>query len=106
MFMWNVSRATPQSPPTASASASACSQRFRKYVSNRLSGSSPIRTPTVSACAWHSRSASTHQRHSSAGEPIGVILPTVDGTTVTIWPPSSDTNVRQSLTYSTLPSRM
>ena len=50
-------------------------------------------------------SASTHQRHSSAGEPIGAILPTVDGTTVTIWPPSSDTNVRQSLTYSTLPSR-
>src|SRR5918992_2933282 len=65
----------------------------------------PIRTPTCSACAWHSFRPSTHHLHSSSGEPIGTTLPTVDGTTVRIFPPSSLIMSIVSLTYWTLPTR-
>ena len=64
-----------------------------------------MRTPTSSAWAWHSLRPSTHQLHSSSGEAIGVTLPTVDGTTVRMSPPSEATNDRQSLTYWTLARR-
>ena len=64
-----------------------------------------MRTPTCSACAWHSLRPATHQFHSSSGDAIGVTLPTVDGTTVRMSPPSSPTNERQSFTYCTLASR-
>ena len=43
--------------------------------------------------------------HSSSGDAIGVTLPTVEGTTVRMSPPSEATNDRQSLTYWTLASR-
>jgi hypothetical protein len=105
MFMWKMSSVTPQLPPTSLASWTAWSARLRKYVSNRLSGSSPIRTPTCSACAWHSLRPWTAQSHSSSGEAMGTTLPTVEGTIVRILPPRSETSERQSLTYCTLAMR-
>ena len=76
-----------------------------KYVSKRFSGSTPMRTPTSSAWAWHSLRPSTHHAHSSSGEAIGVTLPTVEGTTVRIFPSIEATSDRQSLTYWTLAMR-
>jgi hypothetical protein len=48
---------------------------------------------------------STAHRHSSSGEAIGVTLPTVEGTTVRIEPPSSLIMSMVSFTYWTLPTR-
>ena len=86
MFMWKMSRQTPQSPPTSSASASAWSQRFRKYVSKRLSGSS-ARTPLGVGLAL--LQALDRPLPLLLGVDMGVTLPTVDGTTVRIEPPSA-----------------
>ena len=105
MFMWKMSSVTPQLPPTSLASCTAWSARLMKYVSKRLSGSMPIRTPTCSAWAWHSFRPSTAHSHSSSGDAIGTTLPTVDGTTVRILPPSDATSESVSLTYCTLAMR-
>ena len=45
---------------------------------------------------------STAHRHSSSGDAIGTPLPTVEGTTVRIFPPIEATSESQSLTYWTL----